>query len=364
MKYVNLLWHRRLAHLSLRNLNCMQKSNTATGIPQLCFQDIKICHDCLIAKSQHQPIQSPSRQIITQPGALVVADLMGPYEVSLNNKRYVLMIQDAFSHIAVEIPLMDKSEAKTYLINWIKQFLNVTKYKIKRLRTDNGSEFKNHILNDFLAGKGIIHEYSVPYEHHQNGLIEQTNCTILEMERTLSISARLPSFLWPWAFRHSVWVFNRYLHANNDKTPFELLSGRKPDLQLLRVFGVNSYLHDHNFRKDFAPCSSIGYHLGVSEDSKGWLFWVPDKKTIVKLASIIFDESVFYSGGSHQCQHVHSIQVQNLFDKSMVHEIQRQDDIVQTTSANSATDISIPSSYKEAMLSNNKREWTQAINEE
>ncbi|MBW0572720.1 hypothetical protein O181_112435 [Austropuccinia psidii MF-1] len=48
----------------------------------------------------------------------------------------------------------------------------------------------------------------------------------------------------------------------------------------------------------------------------------------------------------------------------MIHEIQHQDDIVQTTNANSATDISIPSSYKEAMLSNNKSEWIQVINEE
>ncbi|MBW0535198.1 hypothetical protein O181_074913 [Austropuccinia psidii MF-1] len=341
VKDVNLLWHRRLAHLSLRNLSCMQKSNTAIGIPQ-----------------------TPSRQIVIQPGDLIVADLMGPYEVSLNNKKYILMIQDAFSGVVVAIPLADKSEAKTYLINWITQFLNVTTYKIKRLQTDNGTEFKNNILNTALTDRGIMHEYSVPYEHHQNGLIERTNRTISEMSRTALISAKLPSFLWPWAFRHSVWIFNRYLHANKDNTPFELLGGKKPDLQLPQVFGAKSFLHDHNFCKDFAPRSFIGYHLGVSEDSKGWLFWVPENKTVLKSASVTFDESVFYSGGIPQHQHIHSIQVQNLFDKSMIHELRDQDDVVWTANANSAVDITIPSTYREAMVSVNKVEWTKAIIEE
>ncbi|MBW0566180.1 hypothetical protein O181_105895 [Austropuccinia psidii MF-1] len=166
----SMLWHKRVAHLSLRHLKHMQKSNAANGIPNVSFHDIKLCHDCSIAKSQHRPIKTASHQSIKGPG-----DLMGPYGLSLNQKKYILMILDAFSHVVVAIPLSDKSESKTYLINWMKQFMNVTPYKIKTLRTDNGTEFKNSVLNDFLTQHGIIHEYSMPYEHHQNGRIEQTN---------------------------------------------------------------------------------------------------------------------------------------------------------------------------------------------
>ncbi|MBW0537409.1 hypothetical protein O181_077124 [Austropuccinia psidii MF-1] len=159
----------------------MQELNIVSGLPHFPFSDVKLCHDFSLSKSQHRPVKSASRQIVNQPGDLIVADLLGPYEASLNNKRYILMIQDAFSWVVVAIPLIDKSKAKTYLINWIRQFLNVTAYKIKTLRTDNGTEFKNHFLNDFLVKNGIIHEYSMPYEYHQNGQIERTDRTISEM---------------------------------------------------------------------------------------------------------------------------------------------------------------------------------------
>ncbi|MBW0510836.1 hypothetical protein O181_050551, partial [Austropuccinia psidii MF-1] len=199
----SMLWHRQIGHLSIRQLERMQKSKCVLNLPTTPFNDIKLCHDCSISKSQHSPVESTSRNLVNMPGDLIVADLMGPYELSLNHKKYILMIQDAFSRIVVAIPLSDKTEAKSYLINWIRQFLNITTYKIKTIRTDNGTEFKNSVLNNFLDQTGISHEYSMPYEHHQNGRIERTNQTISEMARTSLIASRLPSFLWPWAFRHS-----------------------------------------------------------------------------------------------------------------------------------------------------------------
>ncbi|MBW0539131.1 hypothetical protein O181_078846 [Austropuccinia psidii MF-1] len=241
--------------------------------------------------------------------------------------------------------------------------MNITKHTIKVVRTDNGTEFKNNIFNDFLAQHGIIHEYSMPYEHHQNGRIERTNRTISEMARTSLIAARLPSFLWPWAFCHSVWIFNRYLHADSNRTPFEVLWKRHPDLSLLRVFGAKSYLYNHNFKKDFLPRATVGYHMGVSEDSKGWLFWILAKKNIVKSASVSFDEVTFYDGVLIN-SNINAIQVQDVFDDSMVKELNKQDELIPQILNHNALQVSIPSTYKEAIISGNKDEWIGAINEE
>ncbi|MBW0494852.1 hypothetical protein O181_034567 [Austropuccinia psidii MF-1] len=128
----------------------MQKSSVVGGIPNVYF------HDCSIANIQHRPVKTASCLSIKEPGDLIVANLMGPYELSFNHKKYILMIQDAFSRVVVAIPLSNKSESKTYLINWMKKFTNVTPYKIKTIRTDNGTEFKNSILNEFLTQHGII----------------------------------------------------------------------------------------------------------------------------------------------------------------------------------------------------------------
>ncbi|MBW0493487.1 hypothetical protein O181_033202 [Austropuccinia psidii MF-1] len=176
--------------------------------------------------------------------------------------------------------------------------------------------------------KGIIHVYSMPYEHHQNSRIERTNQTISEMARTSIIAAKLPPFLWPWAFQHSVWIFNQSLHAESKNTPFEILGAKKPDLALLWVFGAKSFLYNHNFKKDFPPRAVIGYYMSVLEDSKGWLFWIPGKREVVKSASVLFDELNFYKDSSYNNE-IKSIQVNNIFDNSMFNEINQKDATIQ-----------------------------------
>ncbi|MBW0486514.1 hypothetical protein O181_026229 [Austropuccinia psidii MF-1] len=177
---------------------------------------------------------------------------MGTLPSSLDHKKYVLTIQDCFSRLTVAIPLLDKAGAKIELQRWILQFMKTTGHKVKAVRTDNGSELKNIIFEKFLKTQGIIHEYSIKYEHHQDGKIDRTNQTISEMARTSLNEANLPIMLWPWAYRHSVWIFNSTLHANLVKTPYETVGKRKPSLDMLRVFGSKAFLYNHNFRKDIS----------------------------------------------------------------------------------------------------------------
>ncbi|MBW0522566.1 hypothetical protein O181_062281 [Austropuccinia psidii MF-1] len=330
-----LLWHRRMGHLSIRNIKRLLQFKAADGIPSIKCDCIGICHPCSVAKSQHQPFQGISRQMVQGPGDVIIADLMGPLPPSLDRKKYVLTIQDCFSRLTVAIPLLDKTEAKVELQQWILQFMNTTGCKVKIVRTDNGSEFKNIIFNDFLKQQGILREYSMPYEHHQNGKIERTNWTISEMARTSLNWANLPVTLWPWAYRHAVWIFNCTLHADSTKTPYEIVAKRKPSLDMLRVFGSKAFLYTHNFRK------------GLS-----------DRATIARAASVKFDELSTYRGS---CGNVGEIQSKELFDGSMIEEIQKQDQMVNQMSKQHDLLNSMPNSYKDAMNSHESNNWSCAI---
>ncbi|MBW0550677.1 hypothetical protein O181_090392 [Austropuccinia psidii MF-1] len=130
----------------------------------------------------------------------------------------------------------------------------------------------------------------MPYEHHQNRKIEQTNRTISEIERTSLIVVGLRTMMWPWAFKHAVWIFNQTLHADEKKTPYEVILCMKPSLSLLCIFGAKSSIQNHPFRKDMLDRVIEVYHIGVAPDSKGWLFWVPLKNPIVRSASAKIDE--------------------------------------------------------------------------
>ncbi|MBW0520131.1 hypothetical protein O181_059846 [Austropuccinia psidii MF-1] len=165
----------------------------------------------------------------------------------------------------------------------------------------------------------------MPYEHHQNGKIERTNRSILEMARTSLLAASLHAELWPFTFKHAELIYNHTLHSDSRLTPYEIVSKRKPSLLPLRTFGAKSYIYDHNDCKDLSARGIVGYHLRMAPDSKGWLFWIPDSRRIVKAASVKFDENSFFLNNRLNAENMLSIQAENLFDSSMLRELELQD---------------------------------------
>jgi hypothetical protein len=88
---------------------------------------------------------------------------------------------------------------------------------------------------------GYIVEATAPDSSHQNGPGERPHRTIADAIRTMLAGAALPNKFWPYAFHHFLRIYNVTVHGNKQASPFELCSGRKPDLSLLRVFGCRVY---------------------------------------------------------------------------------------------------------------------------
>jgi hypothetical protein len=63
---------------------------------------------------------------------------------------------------------------------------------------------------------------SIPYEHHQNGGVERTNHSLLDIAHTFMVDAKLPIILWPFAFKQAAYVFNRVAHDGSLKALFEI----------------------------------------------------------------------------------------------------------------------------------------------
>ncbi|MBW0462605.1 hypothetical protein O181_002320 [Austropuccinia psidii MF-1] len=153
------------------------------------------------------------------------------------------------------------------------------------------------------------------------------------------------------------------LHADSTKTPYEIVIGFKPMISLLKTFGAKAYLFNPLHRKDLSPRGIVGYHMGISPDSKGWVFWIPEKGNFfMRSASVKFDENSFYDALKNQI--ISSIQASNLFDHSMMTEIETQDSLI--CSLNNSSDLCniIPTSLKEISSSPDKLLWEQAMNEE
>jgi transposase InsO family protein len=110
--------------------------------------------------------------------------------------------------------------------------------RIKKIRSDNGTEFKNSQIEGFLEDEGIKHEFSSPYTPQQNGVVERKNRTLLDMARTMLYEYKTLDRFWAQAINTACYSINRlYLHRILKKTSYELLSGKKPNVSYFRVFG-------------------------------------------------------------------------------------------------------------------------------
>ncbi|GKE66518.1 ribonuclease H-like domain-containing protein, partial [Tanacetum coccineum] len=115
---------------------------------------------------------------------------------------------------------------------------NIIDLKVKVIRCDNGTEFKNKVMNQFCEMKGIKREFSVARTPQQNGVEERKNRTLIEAARTMLADSKLPTTFWAEAVNTACYVQNRVLVIKpHNKTPYELFLGRKPALSFMRPFG-------------------------------------------------------------------------------------------------------------------------------
>ncbi|GJV04602.1 putative ribonuclease H-like domain-containing protein [Tanacetum coccineum] len=126
--------------------------------------------------------------------------------------------------------------------SFVESPLNVDKETIFLVdkRSDNGTEFKNKVMDDFCREKGITREYSVAKTPRQNGVAERRNMTLIKADRTMLADSKLPTTFWVEAVSTACYVQNRVLVVKpHNKTPYELFRGFKKLLLslLMKPFG-------------------------------------------------------------------------------------------------------------------------------
>ena len=146
---------------------------------------------------------------------------------------------------------------------------NLCGRKIKALRSDNGTEFKNHEMELFCLQHGIHQQFSAPRTPQQNGVAERKNRTIIETARTMLSESKLPISFWAEAVNTACFVLNRVLTVKKQKkTCYELINNRKPNLHFLEPFGCPCTLLNTKDRlSKFGEKSIEGYFLGYSVNS-------------------------------------------------------------------------------------------------
>ncbi|GKB36778.1 putative ribonuclease H-like domain-containing protein [Tanacetum coccineum] len=138
-------------------------------------------------------------------------DLFGPTSVkSINHASYCLVITDDCTRFSWVFFLATKDETSGILQNFIRQVENQLNHRVKIIRSDNSTEFKNRNMLEFCGNKGIKQEYSNARTPQQNGVAERMNRTLIEGARTMLTDSLLPTNFWAEVVNIACYIFNRF----------------------------------------------------------------------------------------------------------------------------------------------------------
>nr|GEV61175.1 hypothetical protein [Tanacetum cinerariifolium] len=244
------IWHRRLGHINFKTMNKLVKGNLVRVLPTKVFKNDNTCVACKKGKQHRASCKTKPVSFVDQPLYRLHMDLFGPTFIkSLNKKSYCLVVTDDYSRLRNQLSL-----------------------KVKVIRSDNGTEFKNHDLNRLYVMKGLKREFSVPRTPQQNDIAERKNRTLIEAARTTLVDSLLPIPSWAEAVNTACYVQNMVLVTKpHNKTLYELLHGKSPSIGFMRPFGCPmTILNTLDSLGKFDGKVDEGFLVGYSVSSKAF----------------------------------------------------------------------------------------------
>ncbi|GJV81814.1 putative ribonuclease H-like domain-containing protein [Tanacetum coccineum] len=195
--------------------------------------------------------------------------------VSKHNNASTIL-KDDYSRFSWVFFLATKDETSGILKSFITGVENLIDQRVKVIRCDNETEFKNKEMNQFCERKGIKREFSVARTPQQNRVAKRKNRTLIEAARTMLADSKLPTTFWAEAVNTACYVQNRVLVTKpHNKTPYELFLGRKPALGFMRPFGcLVTILNTIDHLGKFDGKADEGFFVGylINRSGPDWLF--------------------------------------------------------------------------------------------
>ncbi|GJV67482.1 putative ribonuclease H-like domain-containing protein [Tanacetum coccineum] len=206
--------------------------NLVCGLLPKLFDNGPTCVACQKGKQHKASCKTKLVSSISQPFQMLHMDLCGPTSVRSFKAQDIVLV------VAVD-------ETSGILKTFITGIENQINHKVKIIRCDNGTEFKNNDMNQLCGMKGIKREFSVARTPQQNGVANRKNRTLIE---------------------------NRVLVTKpHNKTPYEPLHGRPPSISFMRPFGCPiTIINTLDLLVKFDEKADEGFFVGYSINSKAF----------------------------------------------------------------------------------------------
>ena len=293
------LWHRRVGHLNRQDLIRLTSMSTGIQLTQKPKHTSPKCGSCQKGKLKRKPSRRPQDPVF-EKNECMDSDIIGPLDpTTFDGFKYAAPITcRATGHIFLYL-LKEKKDFFDVVENHLIPLLKTQSpgFKIKRWRSDEGSEIKNRLFKAFFAKKGIEWEPSAPYAKEQDGRSERLHLTVMNNVRAILEDAGLPFYLWGEVLKTVIYLKNRSPAARlrvQNLTPHEAYFGIAPDLSHLRLIGCDAW---HAVSKEVKgqkklsargiKCKLLGYR-GTNQ----YVLWNPSSRRVFTSRDVDFDESI------------------------------------------------------------------------
>jgi Reverse transcriptase (RNA-dependent DNA polymerase) len=338
--YLLALLHQRLGHLHHRRLRDLHRF--ADGVPSSLYgiDEACTCGICLASKMRRTPSTNKPTRLASSPFEGLSVDLgfvvqrpdrsktptidSGPpdsqyalspltcdsfdrlsasekyrYQLGAGGEMGYVLVQDHFTGALYGCTLTAKTPPVDYLKTLLERMPCSSHHKYVRL--DHGGDLggSRRIL-DLFSKYGYSVQLTAPDTPHQNGLVERVNQDVGTYLRVALGGAGLSPLYWPYAFRHFIRLYNALPHRRLDtdgksslsKSPYEALTGQRPDLSALRTFGCRVWVRPPGGRdRKVITNARKGRFLGYARSMNICIYL--DEKTleVKETSNLRFDET-------------------------------------------------------------------------
>ena len=198
-----------------------------------------------------------------------------------------------FSRFSWVLFLKNKNDTFTLFYFWFTKIKNQFNTRIKYIRSDNGTEFKNKYFSKFCLQYGIQHQFTIPYNPQQNGRVERLNGTLINATKALLNDAKLSHHFWEDAINTANFIHNLLPHKGiNNKIPYEIIYNTRFDYSKLKVFGCKVFFFiPKRSRSKFDNNTLPGIFLGYSQNTPAYKIYDTTNKKIILSCTVEFFEN-------------------------------------------------------------------------
>ena len=241
--------HLRFGHASDMTIKRMVRENMVRlpdGINYEMIEKVNStpCKFCELAKSTRIPSQPSENDKEMGPMVTICSDIIGKFNIlSRKPYHYIALFVDYYSGYIMLYFMQQKSNLFQCLQKVFLEHVDYYNHVCRMIRADYDSMYRDSFIRNWLLNKKVKVQFSALYHHQGNGIAERTVRKLLDLARTLMIEAKAPLATTDLYIDFAGWWLNRLPNSKTgNKTPYEIITGRKPDLSFCVPASSTAYV--------------------------------------------------------------------------------------------------------------------------